>query len=80
MNELKPCPFCGSVALFKPRYSEASTNFISVDFRIKCDCCGATTKDAEGEIKISLGRDGTLKKLNNDIDKAIEAWNRRVTE
>lgn len=53
MTGLRPCPFCGGIAVLKALYGGEY---------IECGTCGCSTKRF---IK---------------MDKAIEAWNKRVSE
>ena len=64
MTELKPCPFCGSKARIR--------KFKNYTYAVVCSKCGAK------------GTTVGLAKWNDSVfipqGKAIEAWNRRVSD
>ena len=79
--ELEPCPFCGGVAemTFKlPVYGAGGCE-------VKCLMCKAKVHDfkyTETHITESggLSTPATIKSISKCIERAIEAWNRRVGE
>ena len=78
MTELKPCPFCGSVAelTFKmPVYGAGGCE-------IKCIMCHAKVNDFKyTETHFNSGTittPATIGSISGCINRAIEAWNRRA--
>ena len=69
-NELKPCPFCGSRAR-AIRYLGRTTFYDNVPgCKITCEKCG-----------IEIRKLRTLFcRVDDSVDKAYEAWNRRFTD
>ncbi len=70
-NQLKPCPFCGSMKLKLERKSTKYKGKKAYVASIRCNCCHA--------------RGGTVTNLTipyavkEDVENAtIKAWNRRV--
>lgn len=64
--KLKPCPFCGSVNVYK------KTNLRSSE--IWCGKCGATMSKG-----IACGKCDSISEAEDLLGtKAIEAWNRRA--
>lgn len=63
-TQLKPCPFCGNVAvIYKGNYYEDNPANRMVDpiyYEVSCSDCDATISDCSSE------------------QQAIEAWNKRV--
>ncbi len=88
--ELKPCPFCGSTKLkIESKHKLAGYNGLDMrvenrTFSVRCNVCHARGGAVGG--KVILGRLGDLKlpsyaTTEYEITrKAIEAWNRRVTD
>ena len=75
MIELKPCPFCGGEAKLMGGklvvYPECDSNgaYVGADFEctpayVECQNCHALSADFCTD--------------DNDIDNAVEAWNRRA--
>ena len=64
MTKPKPCPFCGGDAVFKGM--EYSWNWIDVE--IECASCGVSTPRC------------TASDWETAERKAVEIWNRRVSE
>lgn len=90
MNELKPCPFCGSNKLkieassYKRRNHQRTYNGEWILYRhcvmsVRCNCCHCRGSTVSGDFVIQpkLELDGytTVKDIKN---KSIEAWNRRA--
>lgn len=67
MAKLKPCPFCGEEAKLQTSISSSIPKRATAI--CYCEYCGSSTKWFK-----DFERDGTF------IDKAIEAWNRRVDD
>ncbi len=72
----KPCPFCGSEAIFVWGEKDASYKTISTDFKICCKKCGAKIQK-KYEIEILLKSDGTIEFLKDERDSAVSDWNVR---
>lgn len=68
MAELKPCPYCGSTHTFKI----ITTEYV----HILCDGCGAGVK----EYGKTRRYDSVARCSRYVMPKAVEAWNRRVTD
>lgn len=70
-KELKPCPFCGGEAVVKA----VNKNY---GFTIWCKCkCGAKTV---GYCPNTDNEDSTLESIESCKNRAVEAWNRRVSD
>lgn len=78
--ELKPCPFCGGVAelTFKlPVYGAGGCE-------IKCTMCRARVNNFKytelhiNKEKGTLSTPATIESISKCIERAVEAWNRRV--
>lgn len=81
MAELKPCPFCGGQAFFKPTATQKSGDNLGYDFRIECAGCGATRREASGTAYIKLQYNGTPTVSNpKSIEIAEREWNRRAED
>ena len=73
MGELKPCPFCGSVAATEVRVTQMGGETDNVDFTVTCGECGT-----DKTIRLRIAKKATFTDVINAMDKAIEAWNRRA--
>lgn len=81
MNELKPCPFCGGKAsIQQTAYGTTDNASCRLSFAIRCTKCDATAPNASGYVAINLMSDGSLNLWNDDREKAVKAWNRRVSD
>lgn len=88
--DLKPCPFCGSTKLkIESKHKLAGYNGLDMrvenrTFSVRCNVCHARGGAVGG--KVILGRLVNLElpdyatTENVIVEKAIEAWNRRVTD
>ena len=73
MNELKPCPFCGGEA--RVYVAEGGVCVMCVEgFTKNCACRTGWYSD-DSYIN---GMDGWRKAEKTAVERAIEAWNRRV--
>lgn len=72
----KPCPFCGSEAIFVWGEKDASYKTISTDFEICCKKCGAKIQK-KYKIDILLKSDGTMDFLKDERDLAVSDFNVR---
>lgn len=71
-TELKRCPFCGGegkIVKLKVSFSDVYEGYA---IHAECVSCGAKSPYKRGEFF------GQFK--SQDLDKAVEAWNRRVTD
>lgn len=90
MNELKPCPFCGSNKLkiesssYKQRdhhhtYYGEWVLYKHYVMSVRCNCCHSRGPTVSGDVVImpKLELDGytTVEDIEN---KTVEVWNRRV--
>ena len=75
--DLKPCPFCGGKAEFNSYEMTTDCGEAIIKFILCCSKCGSRTNNDCGSVHISLLKDGSMWFYNNDVDKAIESWNRR---
>ena len=64
IDELKPCPFCGSENL-NLYYYDVDDRCNPFDPCVRCDNCGTVLKFRRGE---------------GDLDDILRVWNRRVKE
>ena len=75
MSELKPCPFCGSKA--KLFVGDGGVCVMcTAAFSKDCGCRTSWYDDASGVYGMNDWRDNS----KTAVDRAIEAWNRRVGE
>lgn len=70
MNALKPCPFCGSLALASRSFSEKTRCFFAF---ISCTKCGAKTRSFRSESDPLETWDH-----NEPAQRATAVWNARV--
>lgn len=70
--ELKPCPFCGGMASIK-----AKTKSYGLVIWCECNNCYAR---AEGYCANIEKEDASIKNIESCKIKAIEGWNRRVSD
>ena len=47
-------------------------------FYVGCVHCNVFPPDSDGKVVFTLGKDGNLKLLIDEREKAVEAWNRRA--
>lgn len=73
--ELKPCPFCGSVAsISKFNYGYSGTGDFSILHRVGCDSCCVYFRH-ESEFNLV---NGCVEFSVNGLKKAVEMWNKRA--
>lgn len=75
MEELKRCPFCGGLPATEVRVTQMGGGEDHIDFSVICTVCG-TDKTARLKIK---GK-ACFTDVEQSMDTAIKAWNRRATE
>lgn len=82
MYELKRCPFCGLPAEFYQSSYNTDSEREAVLFRfyVGCGHCNVFPPDSDGKVVFTLGKDGNLKLLIDEREKAVEAWNRRADD
>lgn len=81
MDELKPCPFCGSKAILKQiAYGTTHDGYARMCFRIECQKCGATAPRSHWEVLVALSTNTSIYYAKDDRGKAIEEWNRRADD
>lgn len=71
MAELKPCPFCGGIALYVEERAFAGLSKIDIFLAVRCTECGCRTKG----VKVNGVE-------SSDERKAMAAveWNRRAED
>ena len=75
MIDLKPCPFCGSkpkMTKIRVSYNAGYPKYDGFAVVVKCGKCGAYSPYKRGTIHGNFRED--------EVDKAIDAWNRRTTD
>lgn len=75
---LKPCPFCGGEAVFSTTIADTILEEAEIRFQINCKKCKAETPGASGFITFQLTSRGEVLTPHNDVEKAVDAWNRRA--
>lgn len=75
--KLKPCPFCGGKAVFKPVSNKSDHYSVGFLFEVECEDCG-TTLPGQYNIDFSFTEDGEINILNDLRFEAISKWNRRA--
>lgn len=70
MQELKPCPFCGSDAEARTTYYELETKDVPLFSYVMCVRCGCRTADFMYKNSKHTGV--------NSAEAAAKAWNRRI--
>lgn len=82
MAELKPCPFCGGIPelIFKmPVFGAGGCEIKCISCRAKINDFGYVENHFDEE-KGTLSTPATPKSIIGCIERAIEAWNRRVSD
>lgn len=72
-TKLKPCPFCGGEAKL------ITTEFDRKTIAIKVECKSYYARTT-GYCATVFNNENVLNNIDNAREKAIEVWNRRVTE
>lgn len=80
MYELKLCPFCGLPAEFyRSSYgTDSDRKAVLFQFYVGCAHCNVFPPESDGKVVFDIGKDGNLRLLIDEREKAVEAWNRRV--
>ena len=73
MDELKPCPFCGGKVTLKTQKAQYGLSGTI----IKCEKCLVTLYSPDVRA-VTENNILVNKPIDNHIEKAIEAWNRRA--
>lgn len=76
-ERLMPCPFCGGKANMITITNGSTHHDASFTFGIECSECG-TSLPWVHELRATL-EDGELKITKDEREKAVEEWNRRIT-
>ncbi len=73
MNELKPCPFCGSLPQSGVEFYEICGNEIKLAAVVECTGCGTRKR------KIFKATEGTsyvpFDKYDNAFEEVVQIWN-----
>ena len=80
MIELKPCPFCGGVALFDQTTYGTDCGMVMMRFQIRCEKCNATAPQGSGILRLCLTSKGEIGMAVDERAKAAENWNRRTND
>lgn len=72
-TELKPCPFCGGVAI-------AEMCNIAKEFRIYCEECPAKIGLSYGDAQLDDGSFISFREARKIMDELEELWNARATD
>lgn len=80
MYELKTCPFCGLSAEFHQSSYGTDSDREAVLFRFHVGCvhCNVFPPNSDGKVVFNMDKDGNLRLLIDEREKAVEAWNRRA--
>lgn len=76
---LKPCPFCGSEAIFWTVSNKATNSSAGVQFKIKCEKCG-TEYPKIYECEMYLDTDGNISTGKDERAQAAADWNKRADD
>lgn len=79
-GELKPCPFCGGLAMFDINSRMERGDARGWQFGISCSKCGAKTPKINYRYEITFGECGYITTIADERPLAIEAWNRRAND
>lgn len=78
MNELKPCPFCGGKAMISRRTLDDRTRYDHWFIVVRCASCYASAAPQTADV---IDTEDGQPILDPDAElRAVQAWNRRVTE
>ena len=76
-KELKPCPFCGGVAVFNVSEAFHYNGKVGFRFCVKCSKCGTTKPSTRQNISFEMGSDGRVNLIDDGRGKAAVEWNGR---
>ena len=74
LNELKPCPFCGSEEII------AEINYLSKRFCVYCGECPANIELGFADANIGDGSFISFYEARKIMDNLTESWNRRAND
>lgn len=80
MENLKPCPFCGGLAMFNIQSRMERGDTRGWRFGISCAKCGVSTPKINYRYEVDFGKWGSLTIIADERPLAIEAWNRRAND
>ena len=73
MEDLKRCPFCGSLPITRVYVSRMGTDGDSINFDVKCEKCGAYKSS-----RLNLCRVAPYVDVEKAMNTTIEKWNMRI--
>lgn len=78
MIDLKPCPFCGERATFELVTAEMHNGVSEYRLMVKCGNC--EIHSGKSYVVRKKFQNGTFITIEDERDKAVEEWNRRVND
>ena len=75
MDNLKPCPFCGTVPKTEVQVTQMGGGEDRVAFSVCCAECGINKTAI-----LVINRSSSFFDVEDAMERAVEAWNRRAKE
>lgn len=76
MEDLKPCPFCGSEAETNVSYAKIDGHEVTMCAEVSC----SNKQCRVGKCALFMGTNVRFEEYISAFEKAIAAWNRRAKE